>query len=334
MSTATKAGSKKKTDFFEKRKETANPFLDDVLKGLTAKEKHLDSKYFYDAKGDAIFQKIMQCEEYYPTRCELEILMNRSACIAEKFLNRHEAFDVVELGAGDATKSTYLLKELMQQKIDFTYYPIDISKNVINLLNKQMPERLPGLKMHGLNGEYFKMLEKTNRLGKKPKVVLLMGGNIGNVSREKALEFCASLREHIVPGDFLMIGFDLVKNPQVILNAYNDKQGLTRDFNINLLQRINDELEGDFLLENFLHFPVYDPKTNACKSYLISIKEQKVHLAGKEISFDEYEAIFMEIAQKYTTEQTDLLATSSGFKPVAHFYDSKEWFLDTLWVCE
>ena len=330
MSTKTNASFRSNNNFFEEE----NQFLKDVLNGLTSKQKYLDSKYFYDVKGDALFQKIMQSPEYYPTRCEMEILTHQSPHIAEAITNLFDAFDVIELGAGDATKSTHLLKALLQKKIDFTYYPIDISKNVIELLEKEMPERLPGLKLTGLNGEYFQMLKNLRKQSDKPKLVLFMGGNIGNVSIDKAFEFCTVLKQHILPGDLVMIGFDLVKNPQLILDAYNDKQGYTRDFNLNLLQRINEELKGDFVLENFMHFPVYDPVTNACKSYLVSLKEQNVHIGNREICFSKYETIFMEIAQKYTTAQTDALATRTGFKPLAHFYDSKKWFLDALWMSE
>jgi uncharacterized SAM-dependent methyltransferase len=117
------------------------------------------------------------------------------------------------------------------------------------------------------------------------------------------------------------------------LDAYNDKSGYTRQFNLNLLVRINNELGGNFRIENFYHYPTYDPSTGACKSYLISTKNQKVEIADKMFHFEEGEAIFMEIAQKYTVEQTDEIATKSGFKPKKHFFDSKKWFLDSVWEC-
>lgn len=310
-----------------------NTFLEDVLKGLSAKDKFLQSKYFYDAKGDALFQKIMACPEYYPTKCEMEIFTKQTDLLVSVLTEHSQEFDIIELGAGDATKSGYLLKGLLDKRVSFTYYPVDISSNVINLLNTSLPQKLAGLQMHGLNGEYFDMLEKAKTLSDKIKVVLFLGGNIGNVPFEKAGEFCKSLRSHLMAGDLVLTGFDLKKNPIKILDAYNDKTGYTRDFNLNLLQRINDELKGNFVIENFYHFPTYDPIAGACKSYLVSCKNQRVEIADSTFYFEEGEPVFMEIAQKYTVKQTDELAVKNGFKPKQHFLDSKKWFLDTLWQC-
>lgn len=310
-----------------------NQFLEDVLKGLSAKDKFLQSKYFYDAKGDALFQKIMECPEYYPTKCEMEIFTNQTSELVSVLTGHNAEFDIVELGAGDATKSIHLLKGLLESKVNFTYFPVDISENVIKLLHSFLPQKLAGLQLHGLNGEYFDMLQKAKTLSDKIKVVLFLGGNIGNVPFEKAGDFCKGMRQHLQPGDLVLIGFDLKKNPIKILDAYNDKSGYTRDFNLNLLYRINDELKGNFIIENFYHFPTYDPATAACKSYLVSSKEQQVEISNNTFYFKEGEPIFMEIAQKYTTEQTDKLATTNGFIPKHHFFDSRKMFLDTIWQC-
>jgi L-histidine Nalpha-methyltransferase len=308
-------------------------FLNDVLAGLSAQQKYLSSKYFYDKRGDELFQKVMACDEYYPTKCEMEIFTQQTKELANVFTSNHKEFDIVELGAGDATKSIYLLEELSNSRVPFTYFPVDISSNVINLLHKSIPQKLPSINIKGLNGEYFKMLEKAKTLSNKIKVVLFLGGNIGNVALAQAGEFCKALRSHLSVGDLALIGFDLKKNPQLILDAYNDKAGYTREFNLNLLARINEELNADFVINNFLHFPTYNPASGACKSYLVSLKQQVVNIADQSFSFAENEAIFMEIAQKYTVPQTDELAHQTGFIPVKHFFDSKHWFLDTIWQC-
>lgn len=310
-----------------------NQFLEDVLTGLRAKEKYLNSKYFYDKRGDELFQNIMASDEYYPTRCEMEIFTQQTNELAEVFINHSNNFDVVELGAGDATKSFHLLNAFVESKVSFTYFPVDISGNVINMLQQQLPKKLPSLQVLGLNGEYFNMLEKAKTLSGKMKVVLFLGSNIGNVPLDKASQFCKSLRQHLSPGDLVLIGFDLKKDPNVVLAAYNDKAGYTRNFNLNLLARINEELHGDFLIENFQHYPTYDPSTGACKSYLVSTKDQTVNIADESFCFTQGEVIFMEISQKYTVEQTDALAKESGFIPVKHFFDSKGWFLDAVWQC-
>ncbi|MEO8712987.1 MAG: L-histidine N(alpha)-methyltransferase, partial [Parafilimonas sp.] len=135
-------------------------------------------------------------------------------------------------------------------------------------------------------------------------------------------------------GDYLLIGFDLKKDPQIILNAYNDKQGITREFNLNLLRRINKELNADFIIENFKHFPVYNPESGECKSFLVSKCKQRVFIGDTDyIDLDENETIYMEISTKYSVKQTDEMAKLSGFKPVKNFYDSKKWFADSLWKC-
>ena len=308
-----------------------NQFLTDVLKGLSAKEKYLESKYFYDAKGDVLFQKIMGSKEYYPTKCEMEIFTLQKENLVQAISEQSNEFDIVELGAGDATKSIHLLKELKQKDFNFTYYPIDISSNVIELLENNLPEELPGLKVKGLNGEYIKMLEQAKDISSRKKVVLFLGSNIGNVTLDKAEQFCKELRSHLVPCDLALIGFDLKKDPRTILAAYNDSTGYTKEFNLNLLRRINNELNADFAVENFYHYPVYDPGTGATKSYLVSTEEQQVNIADTAFHFYKGEHIFMEISQKYTTEQTDSLAKASGFEVLTYFKDSKNWFLDTIW---
>lgn len=309
-----------------------NRFLDDVIKGLTAKDKFLHSKYFYNESGDKLFQEIMKLPEYYLTRCEMEIFTRQKGEIASELIRQNSDFDVIELGAGDATKSIHLLKELCKRNRDFTYYPVDISKNVIHYLEAELPKEIPGFKVVGLNGEYLAMLEKAKTASSKTKVVLFLGSNIGNVPVEQVVDFCTSIRHQLAKGDMFLIGFDLKKDPQMILDAYNDKAGLTRNFNLNLLLRINAELGANFKVENFQHFPVYDPANGTCKSYLVSKANQDVHLDGKQIHFDEGEAIHTEISQKYSVEETDELARKSGFVPAKHFFDSKHWFLDTLWV--
>ncbi|PSL46054.1 dimethylhistidine N-methyltransferase [Chitinophaga niastensis] len=317
-----------------KRKPATDSFYNDVVQGLSAPQKHLDPKYFYDAAGDALFQQIMQCHEYYLTGCEMEILTSQSPQIAQALQKYAGAFDLVELGAGDATKSIHLLRELLDNAVDYTYFPIDISANVIKQLEKELPAKLPHLQLHGLNGEYFHMLQQLNEYSTRKKVLLFMGANIGNFNTAAARSFCQQLRQYLQPGDLLLTGFDLKKHPQIILNAYNDATGITRAFNFNLLHRINRELHADFDITKFEHFPTYDPSTGACKSYLISLEKQLVHI-GEDVtvSFAENEALYMEISQKYTLEETDQLAAQTGFKPVSSFFDSKKWFVDCLWQC-
>lgn len=310
-------------------------FYDDVVCGLSSSPKFLSSMYFYDAIGDKLFQDLMACEEYYPTNCEMEIFSEKTAEICDALMGDGDAFDLIELGAGDATKSTYLLKHLLEKGADFSYLPIDISSNVISYLNITLPVTLPGLQITGLNGEYFDMLTKASAISDKRKVVMFLGSNVGNMPVDVATQFCADVRNHLSPGDMILIGVDLKKNPATVLAAYNDKEGITKRFNLNLLERINRELGGNFDVSQFEHYPTYDPETGACKSYLISLQDQTVNIDGaNSIHFAKDEYIFMEISQKFTVGQVDDMARKASFKPNAHFFDSKHWFTDAIWVAE
>jgi len=305
-------------------------FYQDVIGGLRASQKYLQSKYFYDETGDKLFQQIMATPEYYLTRCEMEIMQQQSPAMAALF--QGEPFDLVELGPGDATKSWHLLRELMKARTRFTYYPIDISSNVIEWLEEKLPLSLPGLQLQGLNGEYMDRMEYVEHISQRRKIVLFMGANIGNMTPQQAILFCRQLHDRMRPGDLLLIGFDLKKDPKTILDAYNDKQGITRAFNLNLLQRINRELNADFNISQFEHYPVYDPGTGACKSYLISRVAQQVHIGeGTVINFKENESIYMEISQKYSLDEIYYLARQSGFSTEHEFYDPKNMFADILW---
>lgn len=309
-------------------------FFKDVLQGLRSSPKHLDSKYFYDAKGDKLFQQIMNCDEYYLTNCEMEILQTQADAIATTILEVEKDFDVIELGAGDCSKSIHLLRSIFKLGNGFTFFPVDISKNVIELLEEDLPQQIEGLNVYGLNGEYIEMLKRSNKISSRKKLVLFMGSNIGNMNYEASIEFCKEVHSCLHQGDCLLIGFDLKKDPDIILNAYNDKQGITREFNLNLLRRINRELNADFVVENFKHFPVYNPESGECKSYLVSTKKQRVFIGDTEfIDFDANETIDMEISTKYSINKTNEMARLSSFIPIAYFYDSKQWFLDVLWKC-
>lgn len=308
-------------------------FLNDVLRSLQSSQKYLDSKYFYDKNGDELFQKIMSCEEYYLTNCELEILSEQKAKITEVVSEDEDKLDVIEFGAGDATKSIHLLKELCKRKGIANYFPIDISENIIGLLNKNIPGEIPGLNIHGLHGEYFDMLTEANRISKRRKLVLFLGANIGNFKFDAMPVFCKKLRSLLSQGDMVLVGFDLKKDPKKILTAYDDSEGFTRQFNLNLLHRINNELGGNFDLNQFEHYAIYDPDSGACKSYLYSLKEQRVCINGTAINFKKDETIFMEISQKYSVEQIDTIAVQCGFTPGSHFFDTKKYFVDVIWNC-
>lgn len=316
----------------DRRKAPTLSFYGDVVKGLKSTPKFLQSKYFYDAAGDRLFQEIMDRSEYYPTDCEMEIFSQQTAGLAEAMVARGDGFDLIELGAGDASKSLHLLKYLVDRQTDFKYLPIDISGSILSYLDLTIPVALPSIRMEPLHGEYFDMLGKAAILSSRRKVVLFLGSNIGNMSPRDARKFCLELRSHLKSGDMVLVGVDLKKDPKVVLAANNDAGGVTKQFNLNLLTRINKELGGDFDISRFDHFPTYDPFTGACKSYLVSLIDQDVRIGDVSIRFEKDECIEMEISQKYTAWQADQMALDAGFRTALKFFDEKNWFLDVIGI--
>lgn len=308
-----------------------NHFLKDVLSGLRSNPKHLSSKYFYDKTGDRLFQKIMAMPEYYLTRCELDIFENKTEELAGLINAYHGPFDLIELGAGDAMKSTFLLRHLTEKGVDFSYMPIDISGNILSVLKENLNKELPDLNVIPLEGEYFEMLKEASAMSSKRKVILFLGGNIGNMSAEEAVSFCRELYDISNPEDSLLIGFDLKKNPHTVLKAYNDPAGITAAFNMNLLSRINRELGGDFNTDHFQHYASYNPVSGSCRSFLISLARQEVMIADEKVLFEEHEIIDMEVSQKFSSDQIHQLAEDTGFKVSGEINDSKNWFVDSIW---
>jgi L-histidine N-alpha-methyltransferase len=253
-------------------------FAQAVLQGLSAQPKSLPSKYLYDTRGDQIFQQIMELPEYYPTRCEEEILKSNKDDILERIFRVTRTFKLVELGAGDGKKTKILLSHFLDHKADFEYLPVDISEHALLGLCNSLRGQFPQLGVKSFAKDYFKALEDIGQAGTELKLVLFMGGNIGNFSKREAGNFLSMLASRLHKGDLVLAGFDLKKDPAVIYSAYNDKQGVTRAFNFNLLDRINRELDANFKTAHFMHYPTYDPLTGAMKSYLLSEKNQEVRI--------------------------------------------------------
>jgi L-histidine Nalpha-methyltransferase len=308
-------------------------FAEDVLKGLSSKPKSLSSKYFYDDEGTRYFQQIMKLPEYYLTGAELEIFSSKATEIYKALKNGFTGFDLIELGAGDGTKTAILIDHFLKQNADMTYSPIDISQEALDALSGKFNAQFPDLHVQPRNGDYFQILKSLKNGGGRRKVLLFLGSNIGNFSREQSIDFFRQLNDVMNPDDLLFIGFDLQKDPHVILRAYDDSQGITAAFNLNLLHRINRELGADFEVSKFLHYAIYAPDEAAARSFLISREKQTVRIEALDGSFEfePWEAIFMEISQKYSLQMVEELASESGFSIKENFFDSKSYYCDSLW---
>lgn len=307
-------------------------FAQDVFNGLTAENKYLSSKYFYDDNGSRIFQEIMNMPEYYLTGAEFEILSMQSKQIIEA-LEFSTPFNIVELGAGDGLKTFKLLQYLVDKNINFNYVPIDISQEAIDLLIARLKERLPRLNIKPKVGDYFEIL-KVNRQSNHPSLLLFLGGNIGNYKEDQAKHLLQLFNDNMKIGDKLLIGFDIKKNPITIHNAYYDQHGITKRFNLNLLLRINRELQADFKIDNFDFYCHYNPITGDVKSYIVSLRKQTVELKALNefINFDYNELIWTELSKKYSINEISNLAEASNFKLTSNFLDCKHYFTDSLWV--
>ena len=312
--------------------KAASVFTQEVQEGLSTFPKYLSSKYFYDETGDKLFQEIMAMPEYYLTNAEFEILKNQKIEITSYFSSREEAFDLFELGAGDGKKTKILLKHLLDSGHDFEYRPIDISQNALDQLEKNLLRELPNLTINPLQGTYFETLQDIGNQKEKKKIILFLGSNIGNLLHPNAISFLQQLKDVMASGDLLFMGMDQKKNPQTILDAYNDKTGITEAFNKNVLARINTELGGNFDLDSFLHWEVYDPESGTAKSYLVSKIEQRIYIEalGLEVDFNRWETIHTEISQKYDDDTVKWLAKESGLEIIASFEDDKKLFKDYL----
>ncbi len=303
-------------------------FGKEVHEGLTAFPKYLSSKFFYDEEGDKLFQKIMELPEYYLTNAEFDIFQLHKTDILRSFNTNKDGFDLVELGAGDGKKTKVLLKELLEKKYPVTYHPIDISENAIDGLVKNLSKELPKLNVQGQIGEYFEVLDRLQHISDRKKVIMVLGSNIGNLLHPRAIQFLKKLNAVMHHDDLIFMGFDQKKHPQKVLDAYNDKSGVTAAFNKNVLARINKELGGNFDLDAFIHWEVYDPESGTAKSYLVSTKKQTVDIDCLELQvhFEAWESIHTEISQKYDDDTVKWLAEESGLYITESFSDENQYY--------
>lgn len=313
-------------------KLTQSPFAKDVHLGLTSRPKKLSSKYFYDQAGDKLFQSIMAMPEYYLTDCEFEIFNTQAREILEAIAPERKPFNLIELGAGDGSKTRVLLRHFVEAGVEFTYCPVDISAHILEELKEALTSEMPDLQIELLSGDYFELLNE--RIGKFEgrNVFLFLGSTLGNYDETNAIHFLSKLRSGMRIEDQLLMGVDLKKDPSIILSAYNDPHGITKEFNMNLLRRINSELGGNFDERYWKHCPTYDPQSGEARSYLVSTRPQTVFIeaTGEEYTFDAWEEIHTEISKKYSLDELYRLVEKAGLNPVTNFLDCKHYFVDTL----
>ena len=310
-----------------------NQFSQAVLEGLCRENKCLPSWLIFDSRGSEIFKEITESSEYLPAVCEFEIFRTHIKSIVD--LVSKQPFQLVELGSGDGGKTQILLENIVNKKIKLQYYPIDISKGAIVSLVEELKSKYENttLKVNGLVGDYFVGLKNLTKDKKYRNLVLFLGVTLNNMTPLDANVFLRKLHRSLNKQDLLLIGFDLMKNPKIFYNAYNDSKGLFEKFNLYLLDRINKVLNGNFKKEFFIHQGHFNPRIHALESYLYSTKNQVVHIDGldKDFEFKAWEAMKTEQSYKYNIAEVNLLAEKNGFKVIKHLYDSKKYFVDSIW---
>lgn len=301
-------------------------FLSDVIKGLEKSPKYLSSKYFYDAQGDALFQQIMELEGYYLSRAEDQILLQQSAEIIRHLPD--VPLEVLELGAGDGRKTQHFLEALIHSGRSFVYRPMDISPDVLQSLAGRLKAQLPECAVELVAGDYLQFLPGHSRL------MLFLGSNLGNYHALAEEAFFAHIAKGMLAGDALLLGLDLAKRPERILAAYDDPEGVTRAFNLNLLHRINRELQGNFEVEAFDHWAVYDPVALEARSYLVSREAAEYSVLNGQFtfSFAPWEAIHVETSRKYALHRLADNCSAYGFVQKQLFLDPQKYFADVLWM--
>jgi len=307
-------------------------FASEVDKGLSEDPKHLPTRFIYDDEGSRLFEEIMRLPEYYLTRAEHEILSTYSGEIAS-ILGR-EKFNLIELGAGNGEKTATLIKQLIKEKKQFRYVPIDISEGAIAALRQDLGRQFSKLQIEGLHSDYFEGLRWIKNHSQRRNIVLFLGSNIGNFQLDHQHLFMEKLSQCMQSSDYLLIGFDLIKDYELIRKAYFDAAGVTARFNLNLIHRINRELGANFNVDKMAYYSAYNPYKKRNEAYVYSKCRQKVDMKANNRSYvlEAFEPINTEYSYKYSIADTDRMADEYGFEVKAHFCDPRSFFTDTLWL--
>lgn len=308
--------------------DTGDPLSEfgrDVASGLTASPKRLECRYFYDAEGSALFDAICELPEYYLTRAETAILRSHAGDIAAYFSGD---VTLIELGSGSAAKTRLLLEAFLRNRSQLRYVPIDICRPVLEASAAKLLHEFPRLEITAVAAEYQQGLQQLRTETDRPKLILWLGSNAGNFDRPDAARFLDQVRDTMTAADQLLIGVDLRKDKAILEAAYDDAAGVTAAFNLNLLARINRELDGAFDLRAFQHRAVYDEAAGRIEMYLVSTRTQRVRIGrlGLEIEFAAGEMVHTENSYKYSPAEIADLSAAAGLVIEHSYFDAERRF--------
>ena len=303
-------------------------FAEEISSSLNRDSKFIAPKFFYDKRGSDLFEKICALPEYYPTRTEIDILKNLQAELPS-FIDK--SFRLVELGSGASVKTRLILDIFTQMQQTTEYFPIDISE-ILTESSELLLQDYDNLRITGIIDTYEGGLEFLKNYDEKKNLILFLGSSFGNFSPSDGKVFLEKINSTMKSGDLFLIGLDLVKDSQILESAYNDTQGVTAEFNLNVLSRINDELDADFNLNNFSHYSIYNKDDQRIEMYLKSLIKQSVIISKSNLSLnlEKNELIHTEHSHKYTLEQIKILLESTGFKINHVWLDDNTYFSLTL----
>lgn len=308
----------------------AYEFASDVRAGLTrAGQKELPSKYLYDDVGSALFEVISHLDEYGLTRADERLLRRHASEIVDRL---EGSVAVAELGSGSGKKTRCVLEALCRRQPTF-YYPVEISRAALVMCERELRD-IESIAIVGFEREYLDGLLEVaaHRSRGQHLLVLFLGSTIGNFDRPAGLKFLSEIRHILEPGDWLLLGTDLEKSSSQLLQAYDDELGVTAAFNLNLLARINRELDADFVLSQFAHVARINPEARSVEMHLVSKRRQVVNIAAAEIAieFRAGETIWTESSHKYSADEIPYIARTSGFRCEAQWIDEQWPFAENL----
>jgi len=294
-----------------------------ILMNLTGSQKKISSTFFYDEKGSKLFEKITSLHEYYLTRTEIPLIKQAADYLKESLRD----VNIIEFGSGDPTKISLLLDSIPDEyRETISYVPFDVSDAAIQESCNLLLQDFPGLNIHGIVADFMTQLDVIPK--KSNKIICFLGSTIGNFSKEQSKEFLSDIYEIMHPGDRLLLGFDMVKNKEIIEKAYNDSRKVTEQFNKNILNVVNTVVGTDFNPENFEHVAFYNEELSRIEMHLKAIKQMDIFSSKKSthIHIKKGELIHTENSHKFTIEQIKKLVASADLEIEKIFADEKNWF--------
>lgn len=296
----------------------------DVIQGLTQISKTLPPKYFYDDQGSELFEQICELPEYYPTRTEAAILRQYGSEIAQMT----GACELVELGSGSSTKTRLLLDAYHALGYPLHYVPIDVSAGILGISARQLLCDYPSLQVHALVSTYELALEQLTPTSLPTRMICFLGSTLGNLNPQECDVFFSQITEALKVGEYFLLGVDLQKSKQLIEAAYNDSQGVTAEFNLNMLNHLNWRFKGNFDPQSFEHWAFYNEKLNQIEMHLRSLKAQTVRLDALDLTveFEAGETIMTEISRKFDLGMIQQELQAKGLKSLHVWTDAKQWF--------